>query len=67
MIGFNEPVSKDFWDAFAKQGGSLRKVLNVIPAMNATAGLHDYWCNKRNPWDFKIWNVPTMCQRQEYL
>lgn len=28
--------------------------------MNATAGLHDYWFNKPNALNFKIWNVPIM-------
>jgi len=60
VIGLNKPMSGDYWDDFAKQGGPVSKALNVVPTVNATAGLHDYWFNKQNPLNFKVWNVPTM-------
>ena len=60
VIGLNKPMSGDYWDDFAKQGGPVSKALNVVPIVNATAGLHDYWFNKQNPLNFRVWNVPTM-------
>ena len=60
VIGLNKPMSGDFWEDLPKQGGPVSKALNMVPTVNATAGLHDYWFNKPNPLNFKIWNVPTM-------
>jgi hypothetical protein len=46
---------------FFKQGGMLSRVLNVMPTMNATAGLHDYWLNNPNGLSFTtVNNVGTM-------
>lgn len=47
VIGLNEPL-KGSWYApgnFFKQGGLLSRSLNLVPIMNATGGLHDYWFN----------------------
>ena len=60
VIGLNEPLSGDFLEDLPKQGAFVSKVLNIIPTMNATAGLHDYWFNKPDSLNFTIWNVPTM-------
>ena len=42
----DEELTGDFFEDFLKQQGPLSKVLNLIPGINATAGLHDYWTNK---------------------
>ena len=60
VVGLNKPMSGDYWEDFTKQGGPISKALNAVPTVNATAGLHDYWFNKPNALNFKIWNVPTM-------
>jgi RHS repeat-associated protein len=45
VIGLNKELTGDFWEDFGKQGSLLSKTLNLIPGINATAGLHDYWFN----------------------
>jgi hypothetical protein len=49
VIGFNEPLTGNSLEDFGAQGGTLSKVLNVVPTMNATGGMHDYWFNDGNP------------------
>ena len=62
VIGINEALSGNFSEDFFKQGGALSKALNVIPTMNSTAQLHDYWFNMEpNGLDFTGFNnVVTM-------
>ena len=51
------------WKDYVTQGGLLSRVLNVIPMINATAGLHDFWFNEGNPNKLPftlITNVGTM-------
>ncbi len=60
VIGINKPLSGDFWDDLPRQGGPVSKALNLVPTMNATAGLHNHWFNIQNPLNFTVWNVPTM-------
>lgn len=47
VIGLNEPLNGSWYAPgnFFKQGGLLSRALNVVPIMNATGGLHDYWFN----------------------
>lgn len=49
VLGINQKLTGNWTEDFGKQGGFLSKVLNVVPTMNATARLHDYWFNKGNP------------------
>jgi hypothetical protein len=56
VIGLNEPLTGKFFEDFLKQGGALSKALNVIPTMNATAGLHDRWFNGPNRLVFTPFN-----------
>ncbi|MCO1337045.1 hypothetical protein MO867_22230, partial [Microbulbifer sp. OS29] len=49
VIGHNELLTGKFFEDFAKQGGPLSLVLNLLPGMNATGGLHDFWLNPGNP------------------
>lgn len=49
VIGHNEPLTDDWVADFGKQGSGISKALNLVPGMNATAGLHDYWLNPGNP------------------
>ena len=46
--------------ALFRQGGLLSKALNVIPAMNSTAALHDYWFNSGQLEFSTFNNVGTM-------
>ncbi len=51
----------DFWDDLGKQGGPLSKAANLIPGINATAALHDYWFNRPDHPEFITFNnVGTM-------
>ena len=60
VVGINEALTGEFKDFF-RQGGVLSKALNMLPTMNATAGLHDYWFNKPGGPDFNLFtNVATM-------
>lgn len=54
VIGLNEPGS------LLSQGGAVSRVLNQVPFVNATAGLHDYIFNANPGLNFTLWNVPTM-------
>ncbi len=65
VIGLNEPLNGAWYapSNFFKQGGILSRALNLLPTVNATAGLHDYWFNAPQPQglDFTlINNVGTM-------
>ncbi len=52
VIGLNREMDGSWLDFFT-QGGPLSKVLNIVPVMNATGGLHDYWFNsKQLEWGF---------------
>jgi hypothetical protein len=46
IIGFNNDLTGDFIKDFLTQGGPISRTLNVIPTMNATAALHDFWLNR---------------------
>ena len=48
VVGFNEPLTGDWVQDLGKQGSGISKVLNMVPTVNATAGLHDYWFNPGN-------------------
>jgi hypothetical protein len=54
VTGRNEALSFDangksyFWVNLDKQGGFISNVMNTIPGINATGGLHDTWWNPRN-------------------
>ncbi|MHB8474523.1 MAG: toxin TcdB middle/N-terminal domain-containing protein, partial [Gammaproteobacteria bacterium] len=39
IVGNNDLTS------FCRQGSTCSKILNVVPGINATSGLHDYWFN----------------------
>ena len=45
VIGLNKSLTGDLVTDLFRQGSLLSKVLNIIPAMNSTAALHDYWFN----------------------
>ena len=51
VVGKNEPLVKtgntwsNFWANIDKQGGAVSKALNLVPGINATGALHDYWFN----------------------
>lgn len=45
VIGRNEALSDSFWSNFDRQGGPLSLALNIVPGMNATGHLHDWWFN----------------------
>lgn len=42
------------------QGSTISRALNLVPFINATAGLHDYIFNANPDLNLNIWNVPTM-------
>jgi RHS repeat-associated protein len=57
VVGFNEGNPDR---AFA-QGGWGSRALNLVPGINATAGLHDYWFNMPDHPEFTTFNnVATM-------
>lgn len=61
VIGLNEPLTGNIQDDFFKQGSALSRLLNRVPAMNATAALHDVWFDKPGGLEFNlINNVITM-------
>lgn len=61
VIGLNEPLTGDFGDDFFKQGAFLSKTLNRVPAMNATAALHDVWFDQPDGLEFNVvTNLLTM-------
>ena len=61
VIGLNEPLTGNFGDDFFKQGAFLSKALNRVPAMNATAALHDVWFDKPDGLEFNVvTNLLTM-------
>jgi RHS repeat-associated protein len=45
VIGLNNPLEGSFWGDFGSQGGPLSRALNLVPGINATAHLHDWWFN----------------------
>jgi hypothetical protein len=57
VIGFNDPAKIGSAGA---QGNAISRVLNQVPFINATAGLHDYIFNSNPNLNFALWNVPTM-------
>jgi filamentous hemagglutinin len=54
VIGLNRA------DGLFSQGGSVSRVLNRIPFVNATAGLHDLIFNRAPDLNFALWNLPSM-------
>lgn len=65
VIGINQPIKGAWYSPgnFSKQGGLVSRVLNLIPTMNATAGLHDYWFNLPKPYGLEFTfanNIGTM-------
>jgi len=59
----NEFLTGHWLEDFGKQGSFISKALNLVPGVNATAGLHDYWLNPGNPNQLSktfINNVGTM-------
>jgi hypothetical protein len=55
VTGLNEK------EGFFRQGGPLSEALNVVPGINATSGLHDYWFNQPNGPSFSMFNnIGTM-------
>ena len=50
VIGNNNTTS------LCHQGNTCSQVLNVVPGMNATARLHDYWFNKPGAMPQTTWN-----------
>jgi hypothetical protein len=57
VIGFNDPKKIN---SIGAQGGAISRVLNQVPFINATAGLHDYIFNSNPELNFTLWNVPSM-------
>ena len=60
VIGLNNPLTGDLVTDLFRQGGLFSKALNVIPAMNSTAALHDYWFNSGQLEFSTFNNVGTM-------
>lgn len=63
VVGLNSPLIGPWYEAWNvfKQGGALGRALNVVPTINAIAGLHDYWWNRPGPTPFNfVTNVGTM-------
>jgi len=66
IIGLRKPhTPASSWYSprnFFKEGGMLSRALNLVPGMNAVAGLHDYWLNPvTSPVKFNFFNnVGTM-------
>ena len=56
IIGFNEELTNDFMGNLGRQGGPVSKALNIVPTINATAGLHDYWFNMPTHPEFTWYN-----------
>lgn len=54
VVGLNKAGST------LSQGGTISRLLNQIPFINATAGLHDYFFSSNPDLNFTAWNVPTM-------
>jgi RHS repeat-associated protein len=57
VTGFNEKLSGDFWEDLGKQGSFFSKILNIVPGINGTAGLHDYWMNNTSWSALKSWGL----------
>lgn len=57
VIGFNDPAKIG---SIGAQGSAISRVLNQVPFINATAGLHDYIFNSNPDLNFALWNVPSM-------
>lgn len=65
VIGLNKSLEGAWYSSanFFKQGGMLSRALNLVPTVNATAGLHDYWFNAPQPQGLEftlVNNVGTM-------
>lgn len=54
VVGDNDLTS------FCRQGSGCSQALNLIPGVNATAGLHDYWFNSGEMQKSLLTNFPSM-------
>ena len=45
VVGWNEELTGNFWKDFLRHDGFGSRALNLVPGINATAGLHDKWVN----------------------